>query len=137
MKITLVKNLNNTFSIAYNSDYDKAKKMKAGVFFECDVKKKRNYMFHKKYFALINMVFENQEHFNNIDDLRDEITIESGFFKKYENLQGDIIKKPLSINFSNMDELKFNELYSATIDTIIKYFKFKKEDILENIEQYF
>ena len=137
MKLTLLKNLNNTFSIAYNSDYDKAKKMKAGTLYECDVKKKRNYMFHKKYFALINMVFDNQEIYSNIDHLREGITIEAGYYDYVLNFHGEHDKKVQSINFSSMDEFEFNELYSATIDVIIKYFHFKKDDILENIEQYF
>ena len=137
MKLTLVKNLNNTFSIAYNSDYEKAKKMKAGVFFECDVKKKRNYMFHKKYFALINMVYENQEIYSNIDHLREDLTIEAGYYDYTLDFNGNRSKKVQSINFSSMDEFKFNDLYSATIDVIVKYFKFKREDIIENIEQFF
>ena len=137
MKLTLVKNLNNTFSIAYNSDYEKVKKMKVGILFECDVKKKRNYIFHKKYFALINMVYDNQSLYNNIEHLRNDLTIEAGFYDECFNFQDVSVKRAKSINFSKMDEIEFNELYSRTIDVIIKYFKFKKDDILEHIEQYF
>ena len=137
MKLTLVKNLNNTFSIAYNSDYEKAKKLKAGVQFECDIKKKRNYEFHKKYFALINLVFDNQERYDNIDILRKMLTIESGFYTTYLDLHGNELKEADSINFGKMDEFTFNELYSRTLDTIVKYFSINKQDMIDNIEQYF
>ncbi|QQV90515.1 NinB/ Orf homologous recombination mediator [Polaribacter phage Freya_1] len=137
MKITLVKNLNNTFSIAYNSDYEKSKKLKAGVHFECEIKKKRNYEFHKKYFALINMLFDNQERYNNVDDLREDLTIEAGFYTKRENIKGESIKKADSVSFASMDEFKFNELYNKTLDVIVKYFNFNKQDIIDNVEQYF
>lgn len=137
MKFTLVKGLDNKFTLAFNSDLEKSKKLKAGVFFECEIKKKRNYMFHKKYFALINMVFDNQESYNNIDHLRHDITVEAGFYDKYINFQGVEVKKAKSVNFSNMDNIEFNELYNRSIDVIVKYFKFKKADILEHIEQYF
>jgi len=137
MRFTLVKNLNNTFSIAYNSDYEKAKKLKAGVQFECEVKKKRNYEFHKKYFALINMLFDNQETYNNIDHLRNDLTIEAGFYSIRTNLRAETIKEANSISFSKMDELEFSDLYSKTLDVIVKYFHFNKQDIIDNVEQYF
>jgi len=137
MKISLIKNLNNTFSIAYNSDYDKCKKIKAGVIVECEIKKKRNYEFHKKYFALINMLFDNQEVYNNINYLREDLTIEAGFYTIRRNMNGDMIKEPNSVSFSSMDEIKFNHLYSKTLDAIVKHFNFNKQDIINNVEQYF
>lgn len=137
MKLTLVKNLDNTFSIAYNSDYEKAKKLKAGVEFECEVKKKRNYKFHKKYFALINLVFDNQEQYANIDHLRHDLTKVSGFYSIRKDIEGNEVIEVDSISFSNMDELTFNDLYSKTLDSIVKYFHFDKEEINTHIEQYF
>ena len=137
MKLILVKNLDNTFSIAYNSDYEKAKKLKAGEQFECEVKKKRNYKFHKKYFALINLVYDNQDVYNNIDHLRHDLTKVSGFYTIRKDMQGNEVIEVDSINFSSMDEFTFNELYSKTLDSIEKYFNFDKQEIAEHIEQYF
>ena len=137
MKLTLVKNSNNTFSIAYNSDYEKSKKLKTGIEFECEVKKKRNYKFHKKYFALINLVFNNQEKYTNINHLRNDLTKVSGFYTIRKDLQGNEVLEVDSINFSSMDELKFNDLYNKTLDSIVKYFEFDKKIILDNIEQHF
>lgn len=137
MKFTLVKNLNNTFSLPYNSDYDKAKKLKAGEHFECEVKKKRNIKFHRKYFALLNMLFDNQEIYSNIDDLRHDLTIEAGYFTTRYNIYGEEVKKANSVSFAKMDELEFNNLYSKTLDAIVFHFNFDKQDIIDNVEQYF
>lgn len=137
MKLTLVKQLNNTFKAAYDSDYETMKKIKVGDFLECDIKKPRNYEFHKKYFALLNMVFDNQERYSNITDLRHDLTLEIGYYTLRRNLSGDMIKIPNSISFASMDELTFNDLYSKTIKSIVKHFGFIEQDILDNIEQFF
>lgn len=137
MKITLIKQLNNSFKIAYDSDYDKLKKIKHGEPYEFEYKHVRNLKFHKKYFALINMVFQNQEMHKNIDHLRRDLTIEAGYYDLRQNIHGEEIKEPKSISFASMDEDEFNDYYGAVIDTIVKYFNFDKEDIIQNIEQFF
>lgn len=32
---------------------------------------------------------------------------------------------------------EFSEYYNAVLDTIVKYFHFDKEDIIQNIEQFY
>jgi len=137
MKFTIVKQLNNTFKVAYDSDYDKMKRIKVGDFLECEIKKPRNYMFHKKFFALLNMVYQNQERYNNIDHLRNDITIEAGYYTLRHNLEGKDVYEADSISFSKMNEETFSEYYSKCLDVIVKYFNFDKQDIIDNIEQYF
>ena len=137
MKITLIKGLDNKFSIAYNSDYEVAKKLSAGKEFLFEVKKSRNIRFHRKYFALLNLVFQNQEKYNNIEHLRNDLTIVSGYYTQRLNLQGETVTEHKSISFAKMTELEFSELYSATLDSIVKYFGFDREDMINNIEQFF
>lgn len=105
--------------------------------FECTVLKKRNYKFHKKYFALINLVFDNQEIYNNIDHLRYDLTKASGFYTIRKDMEGNDVVEVDSISFSSMDEFTFNDLYSRTLYSIVKYFNFDKEEINTHIEQYF
>lgn len=137
MKITLVKKLNNTFQVAYNSDYEKVKKLKVGEEYQCEVKQPRNYRFHKKFFALINLVFENQEVYDNIDDLRYDLTVEAGFFNRRTNLEGNEIKQAKSISFAKMSEEDFGKLYDSFLDVIAKHFNFDKQDIQENIMEFY
>ena len=137
MKITIVKQNDNSFKIAFDSDYEKAKKLKVGELLECEIKRKRNYKFHKLYFSLINMVYDNQSLYTNIDHLRNDLTIEAGYYDLCFNFQNESVKRAKSISFANMDEDEFNELYNRTIDVIVKYFNFDKQLILDNIEQYY
>lgn len=137
MKLTLIKQLNNTFKLAYDSDYDKAKKIKVGEAYECEIKKPRNYELHKKFFALIDLVYQNQELYNNSEHLRKDLTIAAGYYDERYNFQGDCIIEAKSISFASMDNLEFQEFYSAVIDTIVKHFHFEKQQILDNVEQYF
>lgn len=137
MKITLCKQLNNTFKVAYDSDYEKLKKIKINEPFEFEYKNSRNIKFHRLYFSLLNMVFQNQEMYNNIDHLRRDLTIESGYYDLRVNIHGEEVKEPKSISFASMSQEEFSEYYNAVLDTIVKYFHFDKEDIKNNIEQFY
>jgi len=123
---------------AYDSDHEKAKRQKDNELYKVKITQPRNIKFHKKYFALINMVFDNQEMYQNIEDMREEITIEAGYFIEYSNHHGEIKKKAKSISFAKMDNFEFSELYDKTIYVILKYIligntKQELEDeILEN-----
>jgi len=89
--------------------------------------KERNYMFLKKYMALIDLTFENlpeslEIYFNNATDLRRDITVQSGFYDIKFDVFGNEIKLPKSISFAKMNEQTFRELYNTSIDTIIKFY---------------
>ena len=137
MKFTIVKQFNNTFKVAYDTDYDKMKRIKVGDLLQCEIKKPRNYQFHKKFFGLLNMVFQNQERYSNIDHLRHDLTIEAGYYTLRHNLKGEQIYEANSISFSKMNEKTFEEYYNKCLDVIVKYFNFDKQSIIDNVEQYF
>lgn len=137
MKITLVKQLNGQFKLAYDSDFEQAKKIKAGEFYEFSYSKPRNYLFHKKFFALVELVYQNQEAYSNKDDLREDLTIDAGFYRVTTNLQANEVKKAQSISFAQMDEIEFNEFYNRFIDAVVRWLKIDKQDLIDNITQYF
>lgn len=135
-RIALVRTLSG-FKPAYDSDIELSKKIKLNEVYVYDFKKPRNYEFHKKFFALVNMVFQNQEQYTNIEHLRKDLIIESGnYYLRYDFL-GVEIREAKSISFSSMDDIMFSELYNSVIDVIIKYFHFDKQEIIENIEKYY
>lgn len=135
-KIALIRTLSG-FKPAYDSDIELSKKIKLNEIYVYDFKKPRNYEFHKKFFALINMVYQNQEQYTNIEYLRKDLIIESGKYYLRYDFNGIEIKEAKSISFSSMDDIEFNELYNSVIDVIIKYFHFDKNEILENIDKYY
>lgn len=133
----LVKNLSGTILPAYDEDKERLKRFKQGEPFMADVTKPRNLKFHRKSFALFNMVFQNQELYTSLDDLRHDLTIEAGYFTETVNFLGEPIKRPKSISFAAMDDLTFGEYYNAILDTIVRCFHFDKQDIIDNVEQYY
>lgn len=137
MEITIIKTLSGVFKPCYDSDYENAKKIPPNTPFTVSYTKKRNAKFHRKFFALINLVYQNQEQYNSIDHLRKDLTIESGFYDTRYDLHGNQVLEAKSISFASMDEIEFSELYNRFVDTVIKYFQFDREDIAENIEKFF
>lgn len=135
-KISLVRTLSG-FKPAYDSDFELAKKIKLNQPYEYEYKKPRNYKFHKKFFALVKMVFDNQEQYTNIEHLRKDLIIESGNYDLRHDLLGVEIREAKSISFASMSEDEFSELYNSVVDVIIKYFHFDKDEIAENVEQYY
>jgi len=121
----------------YNSDLDTKKKLKIGETYEATIVKPRNVAFHRKFFALINMVYENQDKYNNIEHLRRDLTIASGFYEQHETFTGQIRTEPKSISFAKMSQDDFDKFYSAFIVSINKYFDFGESEIKENIEQFY
>jgi hypothetical protein len=53
------------------------------------------------------------------------------------NLHGEEIKKAKSISFASMDNDQFEEYYNAVLDQIVIHFNFGKQDIIDNVNQYF
>jgi len=137
MKITLIKTLNGAFKLAYNSDYELAKKVPLNEPIVFEWSKPRNLKFHKKFFALLNMVYENQEQYNNIEHLRKDLTISAGYYYLRFNIDGIEVQEAKSISFAKMDDNEFSEFYNRIVDVVVKWLGIDKQEIIDNIEQYF
>ena len=138
MKITLIKSLNNKFSIAYDSDYETAKKIKVNEPYEFEFKNVRNPGHHRKYFALLNLVVSNTEKFKDVNHLRMILAIECGHYDELiDPLSGEVRIIPKSISFSSMGQDEFSELYSKSLDYCCKVLGVEKSEIIEEINQHF
>lgn len=137
MDIFLVKKFDNSFKIAYESDYELAKKIKPNEIRKFTVTKPRNLKFHNKFMALIDMVYNNQEIYAHKEELRKDLIIEAGFFTEHVDFHGEVKKTAKSMSFASMDEYEFNDLYNGVLDQIVIHFKFKKDSIIEYIDKYF
>jgi len=116
----------------YPSDYDNKKKLPYGWEGVVDVKIERNYKFHKKYFALLNMAFHNQEKYDNFEFFRGLVIVEAGYYTETVATWG-VYRQAKSISFDNMDELEFKELYKKTLDVISKFLRIPEDDIIKMI----
>lgn len=110
----------------YESDREEFKKLKRNAEVVVEIKKGRNIEFHKKYFALLKLTFENFPEWledtlnvHSVEDLRTRIKIDLGLYdiSHYGN-QSIII--PKSIAFDKMDETEFEKFYRMSVNHIIK-----------------
>ncbi|BAQ84131.1 hypothetical protein [uncultured Mediterranean phage uvMED] len=137
MKLFLTKKNDNTLIASYDSDYEKVIKLKVGKEYQCEIKRPRNIKFHRKFFALINMVFQNQESYKSIDSLREDLIKEAGHYEEWIDFKGNKKIKAKSIKFAEMNKDEFEILYNSVIDITVRYFNFEKQDIIDNIEEFF
>lgn len=136
MEIYLVKQDDNSFKVAHDSDYEKIQKIPIGKQVLCKVTQPRNLAFHNKFMALIRMVYENQEHYNNFDHLRKDLIIGAGFYDEHVSFDGEVVREAKSVSFGKMSEFEFKELYNRVLDQIVLHFHFDNDLIMKNVNNY-
>ena len=105
-------------------------KLRVGESVHADFKKHRNPAFMRKYFALLNIGFDNFEPgeinskygipLKNFERFRKDIAILCGHFDLVIRLDGTSRPEARSISFAKMSEDEFESLFSKTIDILIK-----------------
>lgn len=116
----LVRNTDKGLVPEYASDFDEKKKLKLGEVYSVEVKRERNYRFHKKFMALCKLGCENSKNVTMpFDAYRKYVTMKAGYFKTYKTPKG-IMVEPESISFANMDEDKFSEVYGRVLSVVIE-----------------
>ena len=116
----LVRNTDKGLVPEYASDLDEKKKLKLGAIYSVEVKRERNYRFHKKFMALCKLGCENSKNVTMpFDAYRKYVTMKAGYFKTYKTPKG-IMVEPESISFANMDEDKFSEVYGRVLNVVIE-----------------
>lgn len=97
-------------------------------------KKPRNVKFHRYYFKLLQLVFDNQEIFVNIEHMREELTKAAGYYEHYINHKGVDCYKANSIAFDSMDEAEFEIFFDRFFDAVFNVFGIDKEDLKSELE---
>ena len=137
MKI-LVKKTPSGLKPLYDSDYENYSKIPLGEEFEIEYTRKRNSKFHRKFFALLKLAFENQQDYRNLDEMRKDLIIVAGYYDEHINLiTCEVTKVHKSISFANMEEVEFSELYEAIKNVISRWLGISNETIENEISQYF
>lgn len=95
-------------------------KVRAGEVVECSFKKVRNPEFHRKYMKLVRTVFDNQEKYTQFEKFRKAVLMEAGHTEPLGLWDGTIVDIPASINFDKLDEIGFRDVYSDTIDALLR-----------------
>jgi hypothetical protein len=88
---------------------------------EIQVKQPRNIQFHRKFFAMLNVAFENRQagEFGDLDVFRKTLLMQAGFYKIINAIGDKILIEAESISFANMDNQGFVEVYNKVLDIIL------------------
>ena len=98
------------------------------------ITKPRNVRFHRKFMALVKIVFDNQEYYKSADHLRKALTIEAGYFDEWVDHNGQIQRMPKSISFGAMDETEFSVYYDRFLQAVEDIFGILKADLDGEVE---
>lgn len=120
----------------YPSDYDYKRKLKIGRDYLADIRHPRNYQFHKKFFALVNLCYENYDTEMPFDTFRRWLIMRAGFVKAFATDRGTFYDAE-SISFSSMDELQFEGVYNRVLNVVIKLLGLSEGEITENLLTFF
>lgn len=97
----------------------------------------RNPKFHRKFFALLKLGFENQERLDTMEKYRMVTIMKAGFFEIVPNKNGEPYYIPQSIAFEKMDEEKFNKLFDAVLGVISKQLESSPEALTSELANFY
>ncbi len=105
-------------------------KLKPYAVIHGDFKQMRNSGFHRKFFALLNIAFENWNPESidtkwgtpekNFETFRKNVIILAGFGYPVFNINGTFKMEAKSISFGNMGQDEFEEVYNRVLDVLLK-----------------
>ena len=132
MEAHFIKSGPYSLQCASEADAELLTKIKAGEVVKLKLTRPRNYLFHKKFFAMLNFAYDywdpkvsfnkwDIEPAKNFDRFRKDVIVLAGFFDYTYRLNGDTRFEAKSISFGSMSEDEFEKLYSACVDVILQY----------------
>ena len=111
--------------------------MKSGEFFMVTLTQPRNVKFHRKFFAFLNLIFQNQSKYVQLEDLLEAMKecVGHGHYVDRLDGRGNFFKSK-SISFAKMDEPKFRKFYDAFVSVVVTHIMpgIDKDDLLKEVE---
>lgn len=113
------------------------KRWKIGETLKCSVRKPRCYTNHKRYFALLNLTFENQEKYTSFEHFRKAVQIAAGHVDELISLDGEVLLLPKSIAYDALDEMDFSKVFAETMTVCAKILgDLDLDDLRIEVERY-
>jgi hypothetical protein len=103
-------------------------RMALGSVAKVQIRQPRNVMHHRKYWALLNKVFENQTYFMNVKHLHQAIKRRTGYAQEYKDRKGQTYLVYESTSFEKMDQTDFGTYYDAVVAFLI-------EEVIPGLEE--
>ena len=121
-KLNLIKTHNQSFKAGDGESERYMEKIPFGEQVTCKINRPRNPAFHRKFFSLLSLVFENQELYDNFERFRKEVVMRAGFYEEHVHLTGKVSYVAKSLSYDSMDETEFSELYDKCCVVILQHF---------------
>ena len=99
--------------------FDAISKAELNRVFSITLHRPRNGAHHRKTFALLNLVFQNQSTFATLEALLDAMKMATGLFDVRQTVDGMAFNVPRSISFSSMKQAEFEIWYDKVLNVII------------------
>lgn len=119
-KINVIKQ-SDCFIPANPHDRDLMLQFHNGDYIELESKKPRNGKFHRKFFAMLNVVVQHSD-YDNVLQVKHLLKLKLGYFDKITNTDGRITYQTKSISFASMEETDFQVFYQQCVTVIIRDF---------------
>lgn len=85
------------------------------------VKQERNLAFHRKFMALIRLIYQNQSRYTSVDELLDVIKVLVGHSRVAISPNGEEVHSPKSISFAKMSEPEFRAFFDKVVDAVCQH----------------
>lgn len=92
--------------------------VKHGECVELKMKRPRNLQHHRKFFSMLQLIFNNQERYATLDHLLTAFKFAIKHTEIIRTKRGDI-EVPKSISFASMSQDEFNEFYQRAVDFVL------------------
>jgi len=131
----------NKFIPADTESQITANKIGQGEVVRCKSISYRNYEFHKKFFALIRLAFQNlpeslDNHFPTEDDLRKELIKAAGFYTTHKDFNGNTVKEAESISFEKMSQERFEKVYDRVLDLVCRMICVPQTEVMNQLQNF-
>ena len=134
--ILLIKTLNGLKASDDESE-EALKRFKIGDIIKAKISKPRNIKFHRKYFKLLSIVFDNQERYKTSEQLLVAIKLKLQMYDIITTIDGKLAPVLHSISFSKMDEIKFSELYNNTLTILADFLQCDLKELDSQVIAFF
>lgn len=103
-----------------------------------DAKRTRNLEMHRKFWVLMNLVYNNQEGYESKEMLVAAVKLALGHCDTFQMKNGMTGFIPKSISFAKMDQPAFHEFYEKTLDLVATKFLpgVEKEALRKEVEEF-
>lgn len=118
MEVLLIRD-GNRLAPADPISEESIRQLKNGETVTANLRRPRNPRHHKLLFALLKIVYENQEAYPTTQELLSAIKMATGLFDTGKTVDGIPYAIPKSISFASMDQTSFAEWYDKALDVII------------------